>query len=41
MTKEEIRYDLAAIVFVAAGVLAYNGLAGWGWFLFVGLLVMP
>jgi hypothetical protein len=26
---------------LAATVLAYNGSGGWGWFLFVGLLLAP
>jgi hypothetical protein len=29
---------LPIICVVAAIILAYNGLSGWGWFLFVGLL---
>ena len=32
--------DAALICFVAAGILAYNGMDGWGWFLFVGLLIV-
>lgn len=30
----------ACICFVIAGVLAYKGLSGWGWFLIAGCLVV-
>ena len=28
----------AMICYIAAGVLAFSGIVGWGWFLFIGLL---
>ena len=41
MTKILIRltHELPSIAcFCLAGFLAYNGIDGWGWFLFVGVL---
>lgn len=29
----------ATVCFITAGVLAYHGSEGWGWFLLVGLMV--
>jgi hypothetical protein len=31
--------DASLVCFVIAGILAYNGLEGWGWFLLIGLLL--
>lgn len=28
-------------LFIGAGVLAFHGLPGWGWFLFVGVITIP
>ena len=33
--------SLSAMLFFSAGLLAFSGQDGWGWFLFCGLLAMP
>ncbi len=35
-----MKYLAAATLFASAGFIAANGYGGWGWFLFVGVLIL-
>lgn len=35
-----MKYIPSAVCFSAAGYLAANGIDGWGWFLFVGVILL-
>lgn len=31
---------ISSVLFISAGILAYQGKDGWGWFLFAGILLI-
>lgn len=35
-----MKYIPSAVCFAAAGYLAAHGIDGWGWFLFVGVILL-
>ena len=37
--SKALAYLTPVICIIIAGMLAYSGQAGWGWFLFIGLMM--